>query len=302
MVDSITWQDSDVALASKPAALHGTLTRAVGDVAQPVALILAGSGPTDRDGNPPGMRIDNLKLLAHGLADQGIASLRIDKRGIAASRAAATDERELRLTTYVEDARAWLAFLRQQRNFSHLHLIGHSEGALIATLTAQHEVLSSLILLAGAGERVADVIRRQMPAIGFSAALLEKSDAIIAALKAGESVADVPPELAAWYRPSVQPYLRSWLFVDPAAELAKTTLPTLIIQGSHDLQVSLRDADLLAAAKPGAQHVVIDRMNHVLKMAPQDRDLNIAAYSDPSLPLAPPLVPLIASFIQHHDV
>jgi hypothetical protein len=276
MTDSLTWQESDVALA--------------------------GSGPTDRDGNPPGIRIDNLKLLAHGLADQGIASLRIDKRGIAASQAAATDERELRLTTYVADACAWLGFLRQQRNFSHLHLIGHSEGALIATLTAQQEALSSLVLLAGAGEKFADVIRRQLVAVGLPAPLLEKSDAIMAALKAGQSIAEVPPELAELYYPSVQPYLRSSLFVDPAAELAKTTIPTLIIQGSHDLQISLHDADLLAAAKPSAQHVVIDGMNHVFKMAPLDRDHNIAAYSDPSLPLAPPLVPLIASFIQHHDM
>lgn len=302
MVDSPTWQENEVALATKPAALHGTLNRAVSGLLQPVVLILAGSGPTDRDGNQPGMRIDNLKLLAQGLADQGIASLRIDKRGIAASQVAATDERELRLTTYVEDARSWLTLLRQQPNFSHVHLIGHSEGALIATLVAQHETPSSLILLAGIGEQAADVIQRQLAAAGLPASLLEKSDAITAALRAGQSVADVPPELAALYRPSVQSYLRSWLFVDPAAELAKTTVPTLIIQGSHDLQVSLHDADLLAAAKTRAQHVVIDGMNHVLKMAPQERDLNIAAYSDPSLPLAPPLVPLIANFIQHHDM
>jgi hypothetical protein len=296
-----TWREFPVSLPADPGLLNGTLTRPDGGAAVPVALVLAGSGPTDRDGNQPDIHNDSLKLLAQGLANQGIATLRIDKRGVGASQAAMTDERELRLSTYVEDAANWLGFLRQQSIFSHLHLIGHSEGALIATLVAQREALSSLLLLAGAGEKLADVIRRQLAAAGAPAPLLEKSDAILAELKSGRSIANVPPELALLYNPGVQPYLRSSLFVDPAAELAKTTIPTLIIQGSHDIQISLHDADLLSAARGDAQHVVIDGMNHVLKMAPADRDLNIAAYSDPTLPLAPPLVQLIANFILHHD-
>ena len=78
----------------------------------PAVLLLAGSGPTDRDGNSgAGLHGDTYKLLAEGLAAKGITSLRVDKRGIGESRVAETQESDLRFTSYTDDAAAWAADL-----------------------------------------------------------------------------------------------------------------------------------------------------------------------------------------------
>lgn len=111
----------------------------------------------------------------------------------------------------------------------------------------------------------------------------------------------MPRELEALYRPSVQPYLISWFKYDPAAELAKLSMPVLLIRGTHDLQVRQADADTLAAARPDASFLAIEEMNHVLKIAPADRAENIRFYSDPKAPLAPGLVTAVAGFIGGAD-
>src|ERR1043166_710543 len=140
------WTEQEVSNAE----LRGTLTLPVTSGSFPAALIIAGSGPVDRNGNFPGAPNDSLKLLAHGLATQGIASLRVDKRGIGGSRAAGMREEDLRFGTYVADAASWLKLLRGQSRVSRVALIGHSEGALIATLVAQQADLTGLILIASA--------------------------------------------------------------------------------------------------------------------------------------------------------
>lgn len=278
--------------------LHGTLTLPGGGAPAPAVLILAGSGPVDRDGNLPNARNDSLKLLAHGLADYGIASLRIDKRGIGQSPAAVMREEDLRLDTYVTDALAWADFLRAQPRIASVALLGHSEGALVATLAAQRTRVSGLVLLAGAGEPVAKIIARQLAASGAPAALQDASRRIAADLEQGKQVLDVPVELSPLYRPSVQNYLMSWLPLDPAIELARVDGRVLIVQGTTDLQIGVEDARRLAAVRPGAQLVLIEGMNHVLKNAPAERVTNLLTYRAPETPLAPSLVPAIAAFLQ----
>ncbi|RJF80847.1 alpha/beta fold hydrolase [Oleomonas cavernae] len=266
----------------------------------PAVLILAGSGPVDRDGNLPGMINNSLRLVAHGLAEQGIASLRVDKRGIAESGPAGPREEDLRFQTFVDDALAWAESLRQDPRIGPIYLLGHSEGALVVTLAAQKAPkgsVSGLILLAGAGQSAAQVIERQLAEMGVSAALQAASKHITDELVQGRHVADVPPDLAALYRPSVQDYLISWLPLDPAAELARTDVPVLIVQGTIDIQISVADARLLQAARPDAKLVLIEGMNHVLKRAPANRFLNRQTYAIPLLPLADGLLPAITDFI-----
>lgn len=291
----MSWSDEDVTRDG----LHGSLIVPDRGARSATVLILAGSGPVDRDGNLPGLRNDSLKLLARGLAERGVASLRIDKRGIGQSRTAVMREEDLRIQTYVDDAIGWLAFLGARQDAGPLFILGHSEGALIATLAAQRADVAGVILVAGAGEPAAELIARQLSDAGVPEHLQTESKRISQSLARGVAVADVPPELAALYRASAQPYLMSWLPLDPAAELARLTAPALIVQGTHDLQIRVEDAQRLAAG-PNSKFVLIEAMNHVLREAPKERAANLAIYGAFDKPLAPELVPAIASFIEAH--
>lgn len=277
--------------------LHGTLAMPAISGAVPVVLILAGSGPVDRDGNLPGMTNNGLRLLAQALAGQGIASLRIDKRGVGQSAAVGLREADLRFQTYVDDTRAWAAWLERDPRFGPVFLLGHSEGALVATLAAQGRDFAGLILLAGAGQPAAQAIARQLAAAGVDQALQDASRRITDDLLQGRVVTDVPPALMALYRPGVQGYMMSWLPLYPAAELARTTLPVLILQGTTDLQITPDDARLLHQARPDAGLILIEGMNHVLKPAPVQRLSNLQTYAMPDLPLAEGLVVAIQRFI-----
>ena len=294
IADAGAWTERDV----NRSGLYGTL--ALPEAPNPVraALILAGSGPTDRNGNNPAGSNDSLKLLARGLAAEGIASLRVDKRGVGASAGAATREDDLRIDTYVADAIAWLEFLRGELPQSRLFVIGHSEGALIGTLAARRADVAGLVLLAGAGESADRIIARQLAAAGVPQGLQTESGRIAERLRSGQPVADVPNDLLSLYRPSVQNYLMSWLALDPAAELARVRGAVLILQGTTDLQILPDDARRLASARPDAKLVFIDGMNHVLKEAPLDRRANLNTYIKSDLPLAPELLPAIADFIR----
>lgn len=297
IVPAMAWTEESVANND----LHGTLTVAAAGEREPVVLIVPGSGPIDRDGNMPGMRNDSLKLLAHGLAERGIGSLRIDKRGIGESKSAALRVEDLRVTNYVDDVISWIDVLRKRPDVSNVFLLGHSEGALIATLAAQKEKVSGLVLLEGAGLPIAEVLARQLAASGVPLALQEQSKRISESLKRGSAVKDVPPELAQLYPPTVQGYLMSWLPLDPAAELAKVTCPVLIVQGTTDFQITFDDAAHLQGASPGARLVAIAGMNHVLKNAPAGRVANLRTYNDANLPLEPRLVPSIVTFVHDHS-
>lgn len=297
MTAADAWTEQTVSIDGGPAPLRGTLTMPAGEADVDAALILSGSGPTDRNGNVPGGYNNSLSLLAHDLAITGIASLRVDKRGIAESLLAAPREQEMRIGIYVEDAVRWLDFLEAQPRIRRLFLIGHSEGALVATLAAQRKSVSGIVTIAGAGRPLAALIDEQLAASNVSADLQARAGEILRHLEKGETIADVPPELASLFRPDVQPYMISWLAYDPAAELAKLSIPALIIQGTRDLQASLADAERLAEAHDGATFLIVEDMNHVLKIAPADRAGNLRLYADPGVPLAPALVPAIADFI-----
>ncbi|MEJ8848880.1 alpha/beta hydrolase [Variovorax rhizosphaerae] len=290
--ESSRWVEQEVCVQD----LHGTLALPGETALVPAVLILAGSGPADRNGNLPGMPNNSLRLLAHGLAEQGIASIRVDKRGIGASQAGVRED-DLRFATYVDDAVAWLKFLRVQSRVERLVLLGHSEGALVATMAAQQAEVDALILVAGASEPAARLIAQQLAVAGLPAALQAQSRSIADSLERGTPVATAPPELAALYRPSVQSYLMAWFPLDPSVELSKVERPTLIVQGTTDLQINVDDALRLAAARPGSELLLIEGMNHILKEAPTGRSQNLQTYAVPDLPLAPLLVPAIARFV-----
>jgi len=294
--------EQQLSLPTQPGALHGTLSLPARPSGSPVILMIAGSGPTDRDGNSPtGLHSDSYKLLAEGLAAKGITSLRVDKRGIGESKEAMTAESNLRFQTYADDARDWMAALRQRTGAPCVWLLGHSEGALVAEVVAQDQSsVCGLVLLSGAGRTAGDLLRVQFGQ-QLRDPLKQQAFDTVAALEKGQAVAAPPPQLMALFRPSVQPYLISWLPLDPAALLSRIKRPVLILQGDTDLQVSVEDARLLAAAKPDAKLVILPGVNHILKLAPAERAANLATYTDPALPLAPGVVDMVANFVQGHS-
>lgn len=280
--------------------LQGSLLLPKSEQAVPVALLIAGSGPTDRDGNNPAGRNDSLKRLAQGLAKMGVASLRYDKRGIGASQAAGPDERGLSVEGYVSDALAWCEKLKGDPRFSELILIGHSEGALIASLAAPKSEAAALISIAGSGRPIDELLREQLQG-RLPPALLATSHYLIDELKAGRAHAEVPEPLQVLFRPSVQPYLISLFAYDPAEAFAAVDLPALIIQGRHDIQVGIEDAEALQRAQPDARLAMVDGMNHVLRIAPADAS-QLASYNDPDLPIARGLLQEIQRFLQDNGM
>jgi pimeloyl-ACP methyl ester carboxylesterase len=265
----------------------------------PVVLLIAGSGPTDGDGNSsllPGSN-NSLKYLAEALAREGIASLRFDKRGIGRSRMAGFDESKLRFEHYVDDAAEWVTYLSGDERFTKVVVAGHSEGSLIGMLAAAKSKAAGYISIAGIARRADEVLLDQMRP-NMSDALYAESRRIFAELRAGRTVSNTPESLARILRPSVQPYLISWIRYAPRDTIAGLKIPTLIIQGTNDIQVEVSEAKALAQSQPKAQLVIIDGMNHVLKMVGTDRELQKRSYSDPALPIAPRLVSSIAGFVK----
>lgn len=277
--------------------LRGSLMLPKRDGPAPVALLIAGSGPTDRDGNNPyGGRNDSLKRLARLLAGHGIASVRFDKRGVAASKPAAPDERTLSVEGYVADAVAWGRRLKEDPRFGPLILIGHSEGALIASLAAEAAGADALIVIAGTSRPIDDLLREQLQG-RLPPPLLAYSEALIQSLEAGQVVDEVPDELQVLFRPSVQPYLISLFRQRPAEAFGRLRLPALIVQGTHDIQVGVGDAQALHEARPDAELALIPGMNHVMRVVPLDRRRQLESYDEPGLPLAGELGPRLFRFI-----
>lgn len=298
---SMTLLNQTPALEVPDGRLHGSLLLPKSDRPLPVALLIAGSGPTDRNGNNPMGHNDSLKRLAQGLAKQGIASLRYDKRGVGESLALAPDERDLSVETYVADAAAWIEKLQGDPRFSSVILIGHSEGALIASLAAARQPVAALITLAGSGRPIDDVLREQLQG-RLPPALLASSHYLIDELRAGRTHQPVPEALEVLFRPSVQPYLISLFRQDPAQAFAQVDAPALIIQGTHDMQVGIEDARALQRSRPDAELALINGMNHVLRIVPAQPQQQLASYNEPDRPIAQALTERIMKFLDSHGI
>ena len=291
--------ETPITLDTPTGQLAGTLELPAGADKPRVALLIAGSGPTDRDGNSsmiPG-RNDSLKLLAAGLAEAGIATVRYDKRGIGGSHAAGSAESALRFEMFVDDAAAWIARLKADPRFASVAVIGHSEGSLIGMLAARQADAAAFVSIAGIADGASTLMRKQLE--GKLPPELEKeSERILVSLESGAVVDPVPPALATLFRPSVQPYLISWFKYVPAQRIAELTMPVLVVQGNTDIQVDVVQANRLHGARPGAKLAIIPGMNHVFKHVRAVAELQVASYGDPSLPVSPLLVKSIADFLQ----
>lgn len=309
-ISSFAQSADSVVLQTAGGAVFGTLTVPANKGPLPVALFIAGSGPTDRDGNNPLMKNNSLKLLGEALNAQGIATLRYDKRGIAASTAAGPKEADLRFDTYVNDASALISSLKADKRFSKVIVIGHSEGSTIGLKAASMAKADAVISIAGPGSSADKVLRMQLnesldpsKAVSDEAAEQMKQSKelvnhLLDTLVTGDTLRFVPISMYSLFRPSVQPYLISWFRYDPQQLIKSLNVPILIVQGTTDLQVKEADAELLWQANPKSTKVIIPKMNHVLKQSEAEPRANHATYIDPALPVVPALTEAVVSFIK----
>ncbi len=263
----------------------------------PVAIIVAGSGPTDRNGNNVMMLNNSLKMLAEGLAACGIASIRYDKRGIGASVIFDLDESKMVLEDFSSDVSSWVEFARKDGRLGDVTVIGHSEGAKLALMSSDSGAdIDRVILLAGPGRPMDLILKEQLAS--QPAQVRDCAYAIIDSLSRGVTGVSVPVYLNALFRPSVQPFMVSDMAVDPAELASRVNVPMLIVQGDTDIQITLRDAVALSAANHDAELLVIHDMNHILKECDsKDRGIQTQIYSNPSLPLHKELVGAVSEFI-----
>jgi pimeloyl-ACP methyl ester carboxylesterase len=278
--------------------LAATLLSPEDSKSRAAAVIIAGSGPTDRNGNSHlGLKTDAYKLLAEALLSRGITTVRFDKRGIGGSVKSARPEPEVVIGHYVDDTVRIARWLQARTRSKSIYLIGHSEGGTLALLAARHVPTAGVVLLAAPGRTLATILREQYSRPGPLRNAAPEAMSIIAALERGESVAEIDPRLAAAFRPSVQPYLRSLILLDPVPLARDLRAPLLIVGGGRDFQIGKSDFDALSASRSDAAAYWDPDMAHTLKMSRADPQSVQRAYTDPSQPLAPSLSDRVAEFI-----
>ena len=292
--------EEDITLNTPTGEIHGKLMLPDCSTPCPVVLIIAGSGPTDMDGNTiiAGMKNNSLLYLARELAANGIASVRYDKRGIGKSSAAGTKEEDLRFDHYIDDATAWSDKLAGDKRFSKVIIAGHSEGSLIGMVAAgRSKAVKGYISISGCGSPAYEILEKQLQSQPLQ--IQQESAAICKNLREGRTVEQIPFYLSALYRPSVQPYLISWFAYNPAEEIAKLDVPVLILQGDRDIQIGVEEAEKLHAAQPHSELYIIKDMNHVLKQCDtNDAMSQMATYTNADLPVKSELVTPIVKFIK----
>ena len=274
-----------------------------------LAVILPGSGPTDRNGNGPnnlGLHTDAYRTLALGLAEASIASIRADKRGIGAS---GGEGNAVTLDDYVADCESWLQLLSTSKTANDfpslpvglpIWLIGHSEGGIIALSAAKRLLVQGVVLLCCPGRLLGKVLIEQLSSDPQNLPHVAEVESVLNSLAHGQraDVAHLPPQLAGIFHPSVQGFWASLLRNKPDDLIAELSCPILIIGGEKDLQVPALDADRLASHAQQPLVRIFSDMNHVLTDVLSDERMdNLSTYTNPALPLSPELLPVIAQFI-----
>jgi len=263
----------------------------------PVALLIAGSGTTDHDGNGPQVKPGTLKKLSEQLVARKIATLRYDKRGAGGWKPEFGRPEDFRFVNFVDDAAALVNYLRSSGKFSKVIVVGHSEGGLVGILTTRRVPVDRLVLLVTAARRQGDLVKAQLEKT-VPSDVFEPIAKAIDAIMAGQIVDPPPPGFSV--APSMQPSIASAFTEDPIEPLKKITEPTLIIGGGRDRQVARVDFAALSAASPVAKTLWLPDMNHVLVDVTDEAD-DIKAYSDTERALDPTMIDAVAAFVLAGD-
>jgi len=258
-----------------------------------LAIIIAGSGPTNRNGNQNFLKNNSLKKLAEELSNNGIATFRYDKRIVKQIRKGNVDK-NIMFDDFVSDASDVIEYFRAKKSYSKIYIIGHSQGSLVGMLSAKDKA-DGFISLAGAGQNIGDVLVEQ--ATKMDPKLGEETQPVVERLKQGKTVKDYPSALASVFRADIQAFMINWMKYNPTESIKTLNMPILLINGTKDLQVSENEAKLLKEANKKATLIIIENMNHVLFEIKGDDLENSKSYNESFRPISPELISSIIEFI-----
>ncbi len=273
--------------------IDGTLLIPNDNQKSALAIIIAGSGPTDRNGNQNFLKNNSLKKLAENLTNNGIATFRYDKRVVKQIRQGNVDK-DMMFDDFVNDAKDVINYFKEKETYSKIYVIGHSQGSLVGMLAAK-ENTDGFISLAGAGQNIGDVIVDQVT--NMAPKLGEEAQKVVDKLKKGETTTEYPQALASVFSIDIQPFMMNWMQYNPTEVINELKIPVLIVNGTKDLQVSEGEAKLLKEANEKAQLQIIENMNHVFFEIKGDDLENSKSYNESFREISPELIESIVDFI-----
>ncbi|MFC4721087.1 alpha/beta hydrolase [Geojedonia litorea] len=273
--------------------IDGTLLTPTDKEQPALAILIAGSGPTDRDGNQNFLKNNALKKLAQNLSSNGIATFRYDKRIVKQIRNGNVSK-TIMFDDFVTDASSVIEYFKNTKKYSKIIVIGHSQGSLVGMLAAKNRA-DGFISLAGAGQPIDQVIIEQIDKTAYI--YTEDAKKAFNIMRTGKTTSDYPSQLGSIFDISIQPFMMSWMKYNPQEEIAVLDMPILIINGTKDLQVSTEEAQSLKNASPNAQLKLITNMNHVLFIIEGDDLENSKSYNESFRTLSPELLSEITNFI-----
>ena len=258
----------------------------------PLVIIIAGSGPTDRNGNQSFMKNDMLKKLAERLSENGVATFRYDKRVVKQLKTR-TFDKNIRFDDFVTDAKSVVTHFKP--SYASIIIAGHSQGSLVGLLATEAGV-DGFISLAGAGNPIDQIILEQITKT--APFFKEDTKRVLEVLKSGKTTTEFPPALGSMFNLDIQPFMSNWMQYNPYELIENLKIPVLIINGTKDLQVSTTEAQLLKAHKTDAELVIIENMNHLLFEINGDDLVNTKSYNEMSHPIMPEVIKVMLNFIQ----
>ena len=279
-------KSEEIVINNQAIQLPGTLT--CSQETSPLIIWIHGSGGVDRNGNQP----QYIKQFRDAINKKNIAFFSYDKRTANPKNIQFIKEDGILISDFINDAKEVVNYFKNDKRFSEIILAGHSQGSLIAMMALEN--VDKYISIAGAGETIDKTLTRQISA--QSAEFGKLTAQYLKELKETGEIKKVDPNLMSLFAKPNQPFLASWVELNPINQIKKVTIPTLIINGDKDLQVQIADAENLKRANPEAELKIIKNMNHILKNIEKDEE-NMKSYYNPDFTISKELIETITNFI-----
>ena len=283
----------DIKVKVNDGVLKASLNK-VGKDHKTVVIMIAGSGPTDRNGNSSLIkgRNDSLLQLAKALNKQGIDTFRYDKRSAGKSFKSFKDIQNTDFDDFVNDAIACINLLKN-KGYNNIYVAGHSQGSLIAMLSTKSGHVNGVISIAGPAHNVYYGLKEQLAANNQ----YESVKYILEELKQGRIVKNVKEENKLSFSIANQKFLISWMKYNPLRIAKDLKVPIIFLNGDMDSQVPIANLETFQRALPQSKCITLKNTNHVLKVVTNEKQ-NVESYSKAYYKLNETLVKEITSFVK----